>query len=125
MTNPTVSLPDCSGVADVLSRVGDKWSVQIVVVLHRRAERFNSIKRSVPGISQQMLTSTLKGLERDGIVNRTVHDTTPPQVEYALTQLGISLSEPLRLLAMWAIENRASIGASRDQFDSRRSNANK
>lgn len=72
-----------------------------------------------------MLTSTLKGLERDGIVNRTVHDTTPPQVEYALTQLGISLSEPLRLLAMWAIENRAAIGASRDQFDSRRSNAKK
>lgn len=123
MTNPTVSLPDCSGVSDVLSRVGDKWSVQIVVVLQRRAERFNSIKRSVPGISQQMLTSTLRGLERDGIVKRTVHDTAPPQVEYALTHLGFSLSEPLRLLAAWAIENRVAIGASRDRFDSRRSNA--
>jgi DNA-binding HxlR family transcriptional regulator len=119
MTTAALSLPDCTGVGDVLSRVGDKWSVQIVVVLHRSPERFNSIKRNVPGISQQMLAFTLKALERDGLVKRTVRDTTPPQVEYSLTPLGRSLSEPVRVLAAWAIDNRSSIGASRAAFDSR------
>ena len=120
MPYSTISLPDCSGVGDVLSRVGDKWTVQIVVVLHRRAERFNGVKRGVPGISQQMLTSTLKALERDGLVKRTVRDTTPPQVEYALTELGRSLAEPLRFIAMWAIDHRGAIGESRERYDERR-----
>jgi DNA-binding HxlR family transcriptional regulator len=118
-TDEAVLPPDCTGVGDILSRVGDKWSVQIVVVLHRRAERFNSIKRHVPGISQQMLTFTLKALERDGLVKRTVHDTTPPQVEYALTPLGLSLSGAVRQLAQWAIDHRADVGASRERFDAR------
>ena len=120
MTASTTALPDCAGVGDVLSRVGDKWSVQIVVVLHRGPERFNSIKRHVPGISQQMLTSSLKALERDGLVSRTVRHTTPPQVEYRLTPLGVSLSASVRQLAQWAIDHRAEIGASRDRFDERR-----
>ncbi len=119
LTTDALLLPDCTGVGDVLSRVGDKWSMQIVVVLHRGPERFNSIKRNVPGISQQMLTLNLKALERDGLVKRTVRDTTPPQVEYSLTHMGRSLSEPVRLLAKWSIDNRAAIGASRTAFDDR------
>jgi DNA-binding HxlR family transcriptional regulator len=124
LTADSPPLPDCTGVGEVLSRVGDKWSVQIVVVLHRRAERFNSIKRNVPGISQQMLTLNLKALERDGLVKRTVHEATPPQVEYSLTPLGRSLAEPVRLLAQWAIDNRAAIGASRTAFDGRAAASN-
>lgn len=115
-----VELPDCTGVGEVLSRIGDKWSVQIVVVLCSGAERFNGIKRSVPGISQQMLTLTLKALERDGFVRRMVRDTTPPQVEYSLTDLGVSLSEPVRALATWAVGNRASIRGNREGFDAAR-----
>jgi DNA-binding HxlR family transcriptional regulator len=117
MTEPSVVLPDCTGVGDVLTRIGDKWAVQIVVVLCRRTERFNQIKRQVPGISQQMLTRTLKLLERDGMVRRRVRDTTPPQVEYSLTGLGVSLSDPLRHLAQWAIDNREAIRTSRERFD--------
>ncbi|MFD1035926.1 winged helix-turn-helix transcriptional regulator [Sphingomonas hankookensis] len=119
MTDGASPLPDCTGVGEVLSRVGDKWSIQIVVVLHRHAERFNSLKRNVPGISQQMLAFTLKALERDGLIERLVKPTTPPQVEYHLTPLGRSLAEPVRLLAEWAIGNRTSIGANRIAFDDR------
>lgn len=117
MTHPLVDIPDCTGVGDVLSRVGDKWAVQIVVVLCRRPERFNQIKRHVPGISQQMLTRTLKLLERDGMVQRTVRATTPPQVEYALTELGASLAGPVRQLAQWAIDHREAIRSSRESYD--------
>jgi DNA-binding HxlR family transcriptional regulator len=81
MPSPTSPLPDCSGVGDLLSRIGDKWSVQVVVVLHHRAERFNGVKRGVPGISQQVLTRTLRNLERDGLIDRTVRATTPPQAD--------------------------------------------
>jgi DNA-binding HxlR family transcriptional regulator len=117
MPLPTSPLPDCSGVGDLLSRIGDKWSVQVVVVLHHRPERFNGVKRGVPGISQQMLTRTLRNLERDGLIDRTVRATTPPQVQYALTKLGMSLAEPVRALAAWAIDNRATIRDSRTRFD--------
>ncbi|AMK21115.1 MULTISPECIES: winged helix-turn-helix transcriptional regulator [unclassified Sphingobium] len=113
---PTV-LPDCTGVGDVLSRIGDKWSVQIIVVLHDSAQRFNGVKRGVPGISQQMLTRTLRNLERDGLVDRTVRASKPPQVEYVLTPLGRSLAGPVRALAAWAIEHRAAICDSRTTFD--------
>jgi len=117
MTAAPVILLDCTGVGDVLARIGDKWAVQIVVVLFRRTERFNQIKRHVPGISQQMLTRTLKLLERDGMVRRRVRDTAPPQVEYSLTELGVSLADPLRLLAQWAIDNRDAIRESREKYD--------
>jgi DNA-binding HxlR family transcriptional regulator len=117
----SVDLPaGCSGVSDVLSRVGDKWTVQIVVVLYKQPRRFNDIKRQVVGISQQMLTRTLKALERDGMVKRTVRDTTPPQVEYSLTPMGLSLSEPVRQLAAWAIDHRMSVRDSRHRYDAGR-----
>lgn len=110
---------NCNGVGEVLSRIGDKWTVQVVVVLHQEPRRFNSLKKLVPGISQQMLTRTLKALERDGMVKRIVHDTTPPQVEYSLTDVGVSLSDPVRRLAEWAIAHRDVIRHCRDDFDTR------
>lgn len=107
----------CRGVSEVLSRVGDKWTVQVVVMLRGRPHRFNALKKSIAGISQQMLTRTLKGLERDGMVLRTVTPTTPPQVEYALTDLGRSLSETVRPLAEWARANLATIHDNRQAYD--------
>lgn len=117
----TVSPPDaeCSGVSEILNRVGDKWTIQVVVALRPGSLRFNAIKRQVRGISQQMLTRTLKSLERDGMVERTVHHNTPPQVEYTLTPLGRSLSETVRKLAEWAIANREPIEESRRAYDTR------
>jgi len=112
--------PDCLGVCEVLSRVGDKWTVQIVVALRGQPRRFNELKRQVGGVSQQMLTRTLKTLERDGMVQRTVCATSPPQVEYALTSLGVSLSEPVRVLAQWARANLATIHDNRLGYDSSR-----
>ncbi|WP_158817014.1 helix-turn-helix domain-containing protein [Methylocapsa sp. S129] len=111
---------DCRSVSEVLSRVGDKWTMQVVVTLRDQPRRFNDIKRQVGGISQQMLTRTLKTLERDGMVTRTVCATTPPQVEYALTALGRSLSEPVRELAQWARAHLATIHDNRSQYDADR-----
>ncbi len=108
---------DCRGVSEVLSRVGDKWTVQVVVALRDQPRRFNDIKRQVGGISQQMLTRTLRALERDGMVGRTVFATTPPQVEYALTALGQSLAEPVRQLAQWARANLGTIHDNRARYD--------
>ncbi len=104
---------DCRGVSDILGQVGDKWTVQVVVTLCERPRRFNDLKRHVAGISQQMLTRTLKALERDGMVERTVRPSTPPQVDYALTALGQSLSEAVRQLADWAAEHHAAIRENR------------
>jgi DNA-binding HxlR family transcriptional regulator len=106
----------------VLTIVGDKWTVMIVMVLIERPRRFNDIKRTVGGISQQMLTRTLKALERDGMVSRTVHPTVPPQVEYALTDLGYSLSEPLRALGGWAGAHLEEIDRNRLRYDLDRQN---
>lgn len=92
--------------------------MQVVVGLRDQPRRFNELKRQVGGISQQMLTRTLKTLERDGMVERTVCPTTPPQVEYALTALGHSLSEPVRHLAQWARANIATIHDNRRRYDS-------
>jgi DNA-binding HxlR family transcriptional regulator len=93
---------DCRKVSQVLARVGDKWSVLVVMLLRDGPRRFNDIKRTVGGISQQMLTRTLRSLERDGMVTRTMFPTIPPQVEYALTDLGHSLSKPVLALGLWA-----------------------
>lgn len=106
---------DCRGVSEILGLVGDKWTVQVVVALKDRPRRFNDIKRQVDGISQQMLTRTLKMLVRDGLALRTVSNTTPPQVEYALTGLGQSLSEPVQHLARWAQTNLPSIRDNRSR----------
>ncbi len=109
---------DCRRISGVLNMVGDKWTVLIVMVLRERPRRFNDIKRTVGGISQQMLTRTLKALERDGMVTRTVYPTVPPQVEYALTDLGRSLAEPVVGLGQWASENLDKIEANRTHYDS-------
>src|SRR5690242_5441683 len=116
-TAPLAEQNSCRAVSEVLSRVGDKWSVLVIVAVRERPHRFSELKRKVGGISQQMLTSTLKTLERDGLVTRTVVPTTPPQVSYALTDLGRSLSSTLRQLAEWSIDNLATIQESRRQYD--------
>jgi len=85
---------DCQKVSQILARIGEKWSMLVVMLLRDGSRRFNDIKRNTAGISQQMLTRTLRGLERDGIVTRTILPTSPPQVEYSLTELGHSMSEP-------------------------------
>lgn len=107
----------CHRINDVLRMVGDKWTVLIVRMLCERPFRFNELRRAVGGISQQMLTRTLKGLERDGVVTRTVYPTVPPQVEYALTPLGQSLAEPVRVLSEWAGAHMDEIEDNRGRFD--------
>ncbi len=106
---------DCDAVSEVLGRVGDKWTVLVVVVLRNRPHRFNDLKRQVHGISQQMLTRTLRALEMDALVSRTVHPSNPPQVEYALTELGYSLSEAVRPVADWAVAHIKSLHDSRSR----------
>jgi DNA-binding HxlR family transcriptional regulator len=100
-------------VSDVLKRVGDKWSVLVVVLLGKRTHRFNELHRGIEGISQRMLTRTLRGLEVDGLAHREVIPTVPPSVEYSLTPLGESLLHPLSALADWAVENRGEIEVAR------------
>lgn len=109
--------PDCRAVSELLSRVGDKWTVLLVKALVERARRFNDLKREIGGISQQMLTRTLRTLERDGMVARTVHPTVPPSVEYALTALGHSLSVPVMALADWTFAHLPQIHANRAEYD--------
>ena len=107
----------CQTVTEVLSRVGDKWSMQVVMSLGAGSLRFNELLRAVAGISQRMLTRTLRGLERDGLVCRTVTPSVPPRVDYALTPLGRSLVAPVSALGEWAVANREAIAASRERFD--------
>lgn len=109
----------CQLVNDVISLVGDKWSVLIIVLLGAGKKRFSDIKRAVDGISQKMLTVTLRGLERDGYVTRTVYPTIPPKVEYELTDLGRDLLVPLRALGQWAIANHARVSSARAAYDPR------
>ena len=108
---------DCRAVSEVLARVGDKWSMLVVVMLGDGPKRFNELRRSIGGISQRMLTLTLRALERDGLVTRTVFPTIPPRVDYALTGLGRSLLIPVGALSAWALENRSRIQEARERFD--------
>ena len=110
---------DCRGVASVLARVGDKWSVFVIMMLFDGPKRFNEIKRLIDGISQRMLTLTLRGLERDGLVTRTIFPTIPPRVDYELTDLGRGLSQPVIALGGWAKAHQAEIEAARARFDAR------
>ncbi len=110
---------DCRKVSQILARIGDKWSVLIVMLLGNGPRRFNEIKRMVGGISQRMLTLTLKGLERDGMVTRTVFPTIPPRVDYELTDLGRSLRDPVLALGSWALAHMAEIEEARRKFDQR------
>ena len=109
----------CSRANEVISLIGDKWSVHVVMLLGRGKHRFSEIKRSVDGVSQKMLTTTLRGLERDGYVKRTVYPTIPPKVEYELTVLGQELLVPLSALGAWAIENYDRVVQARTAYDAR------
>jgi len=111
---------DCRALADILMRIGDKWTVMVVAALSTGAMRYSEIARFIDGVSQRMLTLTLKGLERDGLVTRTMYPTIPPRVDYELTERGQTLVGPLRTLWTWAEENRAGIEETRRDFDHRR-----
>ncbi|MCX5399829.1 helix-turn-helix domain-containing protein [Streptomyces sp. NBC_00102] len=109
---------DECGVRDVLDRLGDKWSVYVIVELASGVRRFKELQRRIPGgVSQRMLTLTVRRLERDGLVNRTVYPTVPAQVEYELTELGHSLTHLVKALADWSIEHRPVIAAAREAWD--------
>src|SRR5579885_3083625 len=108
---------DCRAVSEVLAHVGDKWTVLVVTTLGGGAKRFNELRKALGSISQRMLTLTLRALERDGLVTRTVFPTIPPRVDYALTRLGRSLLEPVNGLSAWARANRAAMEAARRKFD--------
>ncbi len=116
LSAPAEVVADCP-VREVLDRVGDKWSVMVIVLLGRRAHRFNELHRTIEGISQRMLTLTVRALERDGLVSRTVHASVPPRVDYELTELGRTLLVPLGALADWADTHRGDIQAARDRHD--------
>jgi len=113
----------CEPVRAILSRVGDKWSVLIVIALRDGPKRFNELKRAANTISQRMLTLTLRGMERDGFIKRTVTPTNPPRVDYELTQLGHSLREPVEALGRWAFEHQAEIKRAQARFDARQADA--
>src|SRR5258705_10095815 len=108
---------------DVLDRIGDKWSVLVICRLGDHPYRFNELRRAATGITQRMLSSTLRGLERDGVVSRTVHPTTPPRVEYALTRAGRSLLSIVQDLCNWTDEHLGSIRAARQAYDQRQAEA--
>src|SRR5580704_8548349 len=108
---------DCRAVSEILARVGDKWTILVVGVLGDGPKRFNEVRRALGSISQRMLTLTLRGLERDGLVTRTVFPTIPPRVDYELTRLGRSLLEPVSELGSWALKNRSAIQNARTRFD--------
>lgn len=114
--SPAPSKDHCVATREVLNRVGDKWSVYVVASLSRGPVRFNALKRMIEGISQRMLTFTLKSLEQDGIVTRTVYPTVPARVDYELTGLGRTLLVPVRALAKWAEVHRPDIEAAREKF---------
>ncbi|WP_425354542.1 winged helix-turn-helix transcriptional regulator [Jiella sonneratiae] len=109
----------CQAVSGVLSRIGDKWSVLVVMLLSDGPKRFSELKRAIGSISQRMLTLTLRGLERDGLVTRTVTPSIPPRVDYALTELGHSLCVPVRSIGDWAFANHAHIEAAQRAYDGR------
>lgn len=112
-------LSDCRRVMQVLSCVGDKWTVFVIVVLRSGPCRFNELKRTIDGISQPMLARTLKALERDGMIIRTTFPTTPPQVQCELSELGKALSAPVFAFGNWVHENLSVIDNARNRFDAR------
>ena len=104
-------------IRDLLDRLADKWSLLVVELLGDGTRRFTELKREIDGISQRMLTRTLRQLERDGMVVRTVHPVVPPRVDYELTPLGASLLDAVEPLVAWTREHREAIAAARDQYD--------
>ena len=108
---------DCLRATRALSRVGDKWSVLTLMQLATGAQRYGSLKRRIAGVSPKMLASTLRELERDGLLARTVHPTNPPSVEYALTELGNELVEPVQGLGAWVLANIERLEEARARYD--------
>ena len=117
VNGPCLQSAGCKNVAPVLNRVGDKWSMMIVMILANGPQRFSELKRAIDGISQRMLTLSLRGLERDGLLTRTVTPSIPPRVDYELTELGISLRQPVKALGEWAIEHIGCIRDAQNAFD--------
>jgi DNA-binding HxlR family transcriptional regulator len=118
----TAEASNCTAMSDVLNRIGDKWSVMVVGILSRSGTiRFNELKRSINGVSQRMLTLTLRNLERDGLVTRTIYPEVPPRVEYGLTELGKTLTGPINALWDWSAEHHGTIIDARSIYDDRQS----
>ncbi|MEO5611522.1 MAG: helix-turn-helix domain-containing protein [Sphingomicrobium sp.] len=111
------SNPVCRTISTLLSRIGDKWTVLVVATLGDGSRRFNELRREIPSVSQRMLTLTLRNLERDGLVNRTVTPSIPPRVDYELTDLGHSLLKPITALTQWALDNVGGIHGAQARFD--------
>jgi len=114
---PKPSEGACETTREILDRIGDKWSLYITATLRSGPRRFNQLRREIEGISQRMLTLTLRGLERDGLVTRTMFPTIPPRVDYELTELGETLLEPVMALVAWAEKNKPAIAESQKRFD--------
>ena len=116
--------PACRTISGLLQRVGDKWSVLVVHTLSDGSRRFSELRREIPSVSQRMLTLTLRNLERDGLVKRTVTPSIPPRVDYDLTELGHALKIPVNALSQWALDNVQAIDAAQARFDAARDEAN-
>ena len=116
---PGIEHSTCLAMTDILNRIGDKWTVMVVGILSRNGVmRLNELKRTINGVSQRMLTLTLRNLERDGLVTRTVYPEIPPRVEYQLTDLGRTLTEPLDALWNWAGAHQNEVQSARTRYDS-------
>jgi DNA-binding HxlR family transcriptional regulator len=109
--------PVCRTISSLLARIGDKWTVLVVSTLASGSKRFNELRREIPSVSQRMLTLTLRNLERDGLVSRTVTPSIPPRVDYELTELGVSLVKPLHAIEVWALEHVEDIHSAQKWFD--------
>ncbi|MEU4313892.1 helix-turn-helix domain-containing protein [Nocardia sp. NPDC024068] len=109
---------DCE-VRQILDRIADKWSLLVIALLDQRSLRFTELKRKIDGVSQRMLTRTLRHLERDGLVERTVYPTVPPRVDYALTPMGVSLHATIKALVVWTEGHQNAIAAAREAYDRR------
>ena len=116
MKDPTN--PVCRTISTLLSRIGDKWTVLVVTSLGGGSKRFNELRREIPSVSQRMLTLTLRNLERDGLVRRTVTPSIPPRVDYELTELGRSLQAPICGLVTWSMNNVGAIHEAQERYDS-------
>jgi DNA-binding HxlR family transcriptional regulator len=109
--------PICQTISGLLQRIGDKWSLLVVQTLGQGSLRFNELRRAIPSVSQRMLTLTLRNLERDGLVNRTVTPSIPPRVDYELTELGRSLQKPICGLVSWAVDHEGAIHEAQNRYD--------
>jgi len=117
---PGIEHSTCMAMTDILNRIGDKWTVMVVGMLSRNGTmRFNELKRSISGVSQRMLTLTLRNLERDGLVTRTIFPEIPPRVEYSLTELGRTLKKPIDSLWAWSEQHGEAVGKARGVYDGR------